>query len=40
MYSAKAVTYQKSGFKTDAEDRVIQEVVYGVSACAAAASSV
>ena len=29
MYNAKGVIYQKSAYKTDGEDRVIQEVIYG-----------
>ncbi len=29
MYNPKGVIYQKSAYKTDGEDRVIQEVIYG-----------
>lgn len=29
MYNAKGFIYQKSAYKTDGEDRVIQEVIYG-----------
>ena len=29
MYNSKGVIYQKSAYKTDGEDRVIQEVIYG-----------
>ena len=29
MYNAKGVIYQKSAYKTDGENRVIQEVIYG-----------
>jgi len=29
MYNAKGIIYQKSAYKTDGEDRVIQEVIYG-----------
>ena len=29
MYNPKGVIYQKCAYKTDAEDRVIQEVIYG-----------
>ena len=29
MYNPKGVIYQKSAYKTDGEDRIIQEVIYG-----------
>ena len=29
MYNAKGVIYQQSAYKTDGEDRIIQEVIYG-----------
>ncbi len=29
LYNAKGLIYQKSAYKTDGEDRVIQEVIYG-----------
>lgn len=29
MYNAKGVIYQKSAYKTDTDDRIIQEVIYG-----------